>query len=63
MFQGSFGFQKYLQEVQREYQGSFKGVSGVFQDSFLDALRKFQGCFKKVSRFCQGRLKGVSMEF
>ena len=30
------GFQEYLQEVQREYQGSFKGVSGVLQDSYLE---------------------------
>ena len=46
------GFQGYLKELQREFQGSFKDVS-----------RKFQGCSRIFFRMFQGRLKGVSIEF
>ena len=33
--------------------GSFKGVSRVFQGCFKGVSRKFQECFKKVSRVFQ----------
>ena len=43
------GFQGYLKDVQREFQGSFKFVT-----------RKFQGCSKRDFRILQGNVKGVS---
>ena len=43
-------FQSMLQVifVSRKFQGCFKEVSRVFQESFKGVSRKFQGCFKKV---------------
>ena len=41
-----------MKEVQKEFQGSFKGVS-----------RKFQGCFKEVSRLFHESFRGVSRKF
>ena len=46
-----------LREVSKVFQGCFKEVSRLFQESFRvgqgsskGVSREFQGCFKKVSR-------------
>ena len=36
------------------FQGCFKEVSRVFQESFKCISKRFQGCFKKVSRVFNG---------
>ena len=48
------GVKGYLKE--REFLGSFKGISMLFQEGFKGFPGKFLGCFA-------GILKGVSMEF
>ena len=70
MFQGSpMGVSMKYQGcfMQVSWIGSFKGVSGKFQESFKDVLREFQGCFKEVlrcfeevSRVFQESFKSVS---
>ena len=53
----------------RELYGHPNEVQSVFQDSFIDILRKFQGCLIKVSSVFQenckfqGCFKNVSMKF
>ena len=32
------------------FQGSFREISRVFQESFMGVNREFQGCFKEVSK-------------
>ena len=55
-FHGDFrGCQGYLQE----YEGSFKGISRVFQGGFKGIPRKFLGCFKEDGRVFQLGFKGV----
>ena len=49
--EGDFnGVQVYLKELQREFQGSFKGISRLFQGSFKGFPRKLLGCFKEYYR-------------
>ena len=38
-------FQRYLKEVEEACQGSFNGVSKLFQESVKGISRKFQGGF------------------
>ena len=43
-----------IRKVLKLYQGCFKEVSRVFQDSFWDASRKIEGCFNGVLSGFQG---------
>ena len=51
------GFQVYLKEVQREFQGGFKGFSMKFQWCF----KEFLSVFREDSRVLQSRLKAFSI--
>ena len=45
-FEGEFsGGQCNLRELQREFEGAFKGILRVFQANFKDVRRNFLGCF------------------
>ena len=50
-----------IRKVLKLYQGCFKEVSRVFQDSFWDASRKIEGCFNGILSWFQGCLIDVSM--
>ena len=70
-FKGVFsGFQRYLEEVQRQFQVSFKcvsrklkGVSRKIEGCFNGVLSGFQGCLKEVHWVFEEIFKNVSRMF
>ena len=50
-------------DVPRKFQGCFKKVSRLLQESFKGVSRKFNGCFKELSRMFQESVKDVSRVF
>ena len=61
MFEGSFkDVLRKFESVSEKFQGCFKKVSRVYQESFKGVSRKFQGCFKGgILWMCQESLKEV----